>query len=221
MKYSDRENFISNAGTQNGIRNADTQNAGPSADIRRGFDDESDEELIRLLREGNSEVEEYLMNKYKNLVKSKARQLYLAGGDRDDLLQEGMWGLFKAIREYRPDREAAFFTFAELCITRQMYSAISSAQAKKNSILNESMSLSDINELNGGYDEGPESIMLEREKEIELQRRIRAKLSPFENRVLEQFLSGQDYRQIAALLGKTPKSVDNALQRIKNKIRSM
>ena len=173
------------------------------------------------MRAGNRDVEDHLMNKYKNLVKNKARQLYLAGGDRDDLLQEGMWGLFKAIREYRPDREASFFTFAELCITRQMYSAIAASQAKKNSILNESLSLSDIHEMTGSYEEGPEVVMLERENEKELQRRIRAKLSPLEGQVLDGYLSGMDYREIAEELGKPPKSIDNALQRIKTKIRNM
>ena len=185
------------------------------------FKGKSDEELIGLLRAGNRDVEDYLMNKYKNLVKNKARQLYLAGGDRDDLLQEGMWGLFKAIREYRPDREASFFTFAELCITRQMYSAIAASQAKKNSILNESLSLSDIHEMTGSYEEGPEVVMLERENEKELQRRIRAKLSTLEGQVLDGYLSGMDYREIAEELGKPPKSIDNALQRIKTKIRNM
>ena len=192
-----------------------------SSDSATLFKGKTDEELIELLREGSREVEDHLMNKYKNLVKNKARQLYLAGGDRDDLLQEGMWGLFKAIREYRPDREASFFTFAELCITRQMYSAIAASKTKKNTILNESLSLSDLNEMTGTYEEGPEVVMLEKENEKELQRRIRAKLSTLEEQVLDRYLEGMDYQQIAADLGKAPKSIDNALQRIKTKIRNM
>lgn len=185
------------------------------------FDTLSDEKLIGLLRSGSSDVEDYLMNKYKNLVRSKARRLYLAGGDRDDLLQEGMWGLFKAIREYRPEREASFYTFAELCITRQMYSAVTAAKAKKNSVLNDSLSLSDINEMNGGYDDGPEMLILEQEREKELLKQIRLVLSPLENKVLDNYLEGLDYLQIADILGKSPKSIDNALQRIKKKIRGM
>ena len=185
------------------------------------FDTLPDDKLIELLRAGSSDVEDYLMNKYKNLVRSKARRLYLAGGDRDDLLQEGMWGLFKAIREYRPERAASFYTFAELCITRQMYSAVSAAKAKKNSVLNDSLSLSDINEMNGGYDDGPEMLILEQEREKELLKQIRLVLSPLENKVLDNYLEGLDYLQIADILGKSPKSIDNALQRIKKKIRGM
>ena len=185
------------------------------------YSGKTDEELVEMLRAGDPDVEDFLMNKYKNLVKSRARQLYLEGGDREDLLQEGMWGLFKAIREYRPDREASFFTFAELCITRQMYSAITSAKARKNSVLNESLSLSDINEYSAGLAEGPEDKMLAIENEEELKKRIKAKLSPLENKVLDRFLAGMDYKQIAEELGKPPKSIDNALQRIKLKIRKM
>jgi len=176
---------------------------------------------VELLRDGNKDALDYLMNKYRNLVKKKAGQFYLEGGDKDDLLQEGMWGLFKAVREYQPDREASFYTFADLCITRQMYTAIAASKAKKNSVLNESLPISDINEYAAGFEEGPETIMLEREREDELQRRIRAKLSPLENEVLKRFLAGLDYRQIAEELGKTPKSVDNALQRIKNKVKEL
>lgn len=183
------------------------------------FENRTDEELIELLRDGSRDVEDYLMNKYKSLVKKKARQFYLEGGDRDDLLQEGMWGLFKAVREYRPDREASFYTFAELCVTRQMYSAISQAKARKNSVLNESLSISEISEYATGFEEGPEDRMLALEDEMELHKRIRAGLSPFEREVLDRYLEGMDYKQIAGALGKSPKSVDNAIQRVKTKIR--
>ena len=183
------------------------------------FEGRTDEELVELLRSGARELEDYLMNKYKDLVKKKARQFYLEGGDRDDLLQEGMWGLFKAIREYRSDREASFYTFAELCVTRQMYSAITSSKAKKNSVLNESLPISDINEYAAGFEEGPEDRMLALEDEMEFHKRIRAGLSPLELQVLDRYLEGMDGRQIAKDLGRTVKSVDNAMQRIKTKIR--
>ena len=108
------------------------------------YDAYSDEELIQMLREGETPVAEYLMDKYKTLVRKKARALYLAGGDHEDLIQEGMLGLYKAIREYQPDKEASFQTFAGLCISRQMYSAVVSAQRKKHHPLNTSISLNEL-----------------------------------------------------------------------------
>lgn len=184
----------------------------------------TDEELIRRLKSGETEIEDYLLEKYKTLVRKNARVLYLEGGDREDLLQEGMLGLFKAILAYDPDREASFYTFANQCITNQLYSAVASAKRKKHTILNESLSLSDIEDKENGvetsYVSDPENIILEKEAEDQLLEKIYNSLSPMENKVLSLFLEGMSYKEIGKRLGKTEKSVDNALQRIKNKVRA-
>ncbi len=185
------------------------------------FEDIPDEELIARMRGGENGVEDFLINKYKNLVRKKARMLYLAGGDREDLLQEGMWGLFKAVREFRPERAASFYTFAELCITRQMYSAIASANARKHFVLNESVPLSEIKEEDGGVADDPEGLLLERENAAELRRKIDDRLSKMERQVLDLYLNGSSYLSIAKEMNITQKSVDNALQRIRNKIKDL
>lgn len=183
----------------------------------------SDEELIERFQKGDLSVEDYLIDKYKALVRKKARLYFLEGGDQEDLLQEGMIGIFKAIREYDPGRNTSFFTFAEVCINRQMLSAIQSATRKKNKVLNESVSLNDVNDsgLNsalGTYPD-PETIFVEQEAADALLQDINKKLSPMEKRVLDMYLSGMDYLEIAEALGKKGKSIDNALQRIKKKIK--
>ena len=186
------------------------------------YDAYSDEELIQMLREGETPVAEYLMDKYKTLVRKKARALYLAGGDHEDLLQEGMLGLYKAVREYQPDKEASFQTFAGLCISRQMYSAVVSAQRKKHHPLNTSISLNELEEnqeeYNLGTAESPETILLDQEATENLRNAIEKNLSPFECRVLDLYLSGLDYLQIAEELERPAKSIDNALQRIRAKV---
>lgn len=189
------------------------------------YEEQTDEELIKRLRGGETEIEEYLCNKYKALVRGKARALYIEGGDSEDLLQEGMLGLFKAVRAYDESREASFFTFASQCITNQMYSAVLSANRKKHSILNESLPLSEIADENAGlsapFVNGPERMIIEKEDEDRLIRKIREKLSPLENKVLILFLNGLSYREIGRKLNKSDKAIDNALQRIKGKIREI
>ena len=186
------------------------------------YDAYSDRELIQMLREGETPVAEYLMDKYKTLVRKKARALYLAGGDQEDLLQEGMLGLYKAVREYQPEKEASFQTFAGLCISRQMYSAVVSAQRKKHRPLNTSISLNELaenqEEYSLGIAESPESILLDQEATETLKKEIEKQLSPFETKVLNLYLSGLDYLQIAEELDKPAKSIDNALQRIRAKV---
>ena len=181
----------------------------------------TDEQLIELLRAGDAAVEDFLMNKYKSLVRSRARTLYLEGGDTEDLLQEGMWGLFKAIREYDPEKEASFRTFAELCMTRQMYTAISKASQKKHEMLNKYVSLSEDEEGTEAFapTPGPEELVVDRAGADELLEKIKKTLSPMETRVLDLYLSGMDYHEIAARLQKSDKSIDNALQRIRAKAR--
>ncbi|MGI6089135.1 sigma-70 family RNA polymerase sigma factor [Bilifractor porci] len=184
-----------------------------------------DNTLIRAYRNGDADAAEILMNRYKQMVRSTARELYLVGGDREDLLQEGMLGLFKAIRQYDPDREASFSTFAGMLVSRQMYTAIEASRRKKHQALNSSISLNELEEDQGdgalGTVESPETIYLEEENARTLQKQIEDSLSPLETKVFRLYLEGQDYGQIASALGKKPKSIDNALQRIRAKVRSV
>ena len=184
----------------------------------------TDEELIDQLREGDRQVMDYICDKYKNLVRSKAKSMYILGGDSEDLIQEGMLGLFKAVRDYKPGKEASFATFAGLCIDRQMYSAVASSQRQKHQPLNSFVSLSEPvseQELRLVDEETPEEIMISRENVIGMHERIKERLSKFEYQVLELYLKGYDYTQIAEKLGKQPKAIDNALQRIRSKVREV
>lgn len=186
------------------------------------YDKCSDEELIVRLRGGEEGISDYLMEKYKGLVRRKARALYLIGGDTDDLIQEGMIGLFKAVRDYRPERAASFLTFAKMCIDRQIYSAIQNSNRQKHQPLNSYISLNE--ELGeetfaGVWVENPESIIIDQENALTLQKEIKKSLSPMENQVLEYYLSGRSYSQIGEAMGKSAKSIDNALRRIRGKIR--
>ena len=191
----------------------------------------SDEELIVRLRDGEEQITDYIMDKYKNLVRSKAGSMYILGGDRDDLIQEGMIGLFKAIRDYDSGRDASFFTFAELCISRQMYSAVQAAGRKKHIPLNTYISLYQTGEhgeeekkiLDILADNGlnPEDLVIDRENVESLEKQIDKELSNFEKQVFELYMTGMSYSQIAKVLGRDDKSTDNALQRLKAKIKRM
>ena len=190
----------------------------------KDYDTCTDEELIARLRAGEREITDYLIDKYKSLVRTRARALYLVGGDHEDLIQEGMLGLFKAGRDYKPGKEASFATFAGLCIDRQMYSAVASSQRQKHQPLNSFVSLSEPvseQELRLVDEETPEEIMISRENVIGMHERIKERLSKFEYQVLELYLKGYDYTQIAEKLGKQPKAIDNALQRIRGKVREV
>lgn len=186
------------------------------------YDNVSDEELIARLRKGENGIADYLLEKYKGLVRQKARAMYLIGGDTDDLSQEGMIGLFKAVRDYQPDREASFVTFARMCIDRQLYSAVQNSNRQKHIPLNHYISLSNEDEEEPVVDQwvaNPESIIIGKESVRDLQDKIAGSLSPMENKVLNYFLSGRTYAQIGEAMGKSPKSIDNALKRIRVKIR--
>lgn len=184
------------------------------------YDHVSDEELISRLRDGENGISDYLMEKYKGMVRKKARAMFLIGGDTDDLIQEGMIGLFKAVRDYRPEREASFQTFARLCIDRQLSSAIQSSMRQKHQPLNSYVSLSQDEEGEQElWTENPEAILIDQENTRILQEEIRRQLSPMENQVLDCYLEGYGYVQIGEMLGKSPKAIDNALQRIRGKIR--
>ncbi len=188
----------------------------------------SDEELIEKLRQGENDITDYILEKYKPLVRKKTNAMYLIGGETEDLIQEGMIGLFKAIRDYRPDKDASFYHFAELCINRQLYSALEASNRKKHQPLNSYISLSDQDnqgavaaELLVDQERGPEQMVIEQELWEEYKRRLEQNLSKMENKVLQYYLDGNHYIQIAEIMGKSPKSIDNALQRIRQKIRQI
>lgn len=195
----------------------------------------SDEQLLGLYRDGQKEIEDYLMVKYKNLVRKKANSMYILGGDTEDLIQEGMIGLFKAVRDYDFGRDSSFYTFADLCISRQMYTAVQAAGRKKHWPLNSYISL-----YGGIYDDGepdtekrnlmdnlsetdaaadPESILIAQENVEYLEQVIQTQLSVFERQVLELHMTGMNYVEVARVLGRDEKATDNALQRVKQKIR--
>ena len=192
------------------------------------YDNVRDEELLMQLAAGNDSITEYLCKKYKHLVMKKANALYLIGAEKEDLIQEGMIGLFKAIRDFSPEKESSFYHFAELCITRQMYHAIEASRRLKHAPLNSYVSLSEeTNEesgltlgdmLEGATEQNPERLLLQQEAYRDFFDHLDTILSPMEKQVCDLYLQGMDYRQIAGYLNKSPKSIDNALQRIRSKI---
>ena len=197
--------------------------------MKRQYDAFTDEELIEQLRVGDSGVMDFLMEKYKYLVRKKANAVFLLGGDTDDLVQEGMIGLFKAVQDF-DNSKSSFFYFAELCISRQIYHAIEAAGRKKHGPLNAYVSLSEeakdsdnlsLEESMTVREENPEQILIDRESVDVFLESIHTTLSPMENIVLDAYLDGWNYRQIAEKMGKTEKSIDNALQRIKTKVQKL
>ena len=198
------------------------------------YENISDEQLIRRLREGETAIMDYIVSKYKYLVIRAAKAIYLIGGENDDLIQEGMIGLFKAVRDFDTNQETSFYSFAELCISRQMYTAIKLSQRQKHMPLNSYVSLYDIKK--SDYDDkqsplieqleietnsNPEELFLDKERMQMLVEELNERLSDMERRVLHLHLQGEDYRSIAELLDKSPKSIDNALQRIRQKMRTI
>lgn len=197
----------------------------------------TDDELIDRLRRGESQIMDYLFDKYKNLVRSKAKSMFILGADRDDLIQEGMVGLFKAVRDFDCGRDASFYTFAELCISRQMYTAVQASKRKKHFPLNSSVSLDSQGEsfdpsegsekespvlgerLSAKVGMSPEQLVLDRERMEYLEKAIEEELSEFERQVLDLYVTGMPTSQIAKVLGREEKATDNALQRLKAKIR--
>lgn len=192
------------------------------------YQEMSDEQLIGQLRSGDSGVMDYILDKYKPLVRKKANAVFLIGGETDDLIQEGMIGLFKAVRDYDGGKEASFFSFAELCITRQLYKAVEASNRKKHAPLNtyisfysetgeEGHSLAETLTTGGMGD--PEQMIIDQENLKQFWDGLREHLSPMEQQVLDEYLQGNNYQQIAEHMNKQPKTIDNALQRIKTKVR--
>ena len=188
----------------------------------------TDEQLIRNFRDGEKEIMDYLMDKYKNLVRKEAKAMYLLGGENDDLIQEGMIGLFKAVQDYNTEQEISFYSFAKLCIRRQMYSAIEASRRKKHIPLNSYVSLYEkaeegkegrvLDTIEAGAESNPEQAMISKEYMKAMENELGQRLSELERRVMYLHLLGTDYKTIAELLHKSPKTVDNALQRIKAKV---
>lgn len=194
------------------------------------YDRMTDEQLLCDYKNGNQEIMDYLMVKYKSMVRKKARAMYLLGGENEDLIQEGMIGLIKAVRDFDVTQKTSFSSFAELCVSRQMYSAIEASNRKKHLPLNSYVSLYEDSEQEGegrslplidtiesSKENDPEVLYFGKEYTEAFVEQLKELLSPLENHVLYLHLMGTDYRTIAELLGKSPKSVDNALQRIKTK----
>lgn len=189
----------------------------------------SDEELLARYMDGAADVADFLMDKYKYLVRLQAGNMFLLGADHEDLLQEGMIGLFKAIRDYDPGRDASFATFARLCISRQIFTAIEASNRHKHAPLNSYLSLSEEESEQGREAkerlarmtavESPETLVIDKENMEQLEERLRTELSNFELQVLDLYYIGMSTKEIAAILGRTEKATDNALQRLKNKLR--
>lgn len=188
-----------------------------------------DEEVVELARNGDDIALEYLINKYKNFVRAKARSYFLIGADREDIIQEGMIGLYKAIRDFRPDKLASFRAFAELCITRQIITAIKTATRQKHMPLNSYVSLNKpiydeesdrtlLDVLTGTRVSDPEEMIINRENFVDIENKMGEFLSDLEWKVLMFYLEGKSYQEIAEDLQRHVKSIDNALQRVKRKL---
>jgi len=189
----------------------------------------TDEEVVDLVRDTDAEALEYLINKYKNFVRAKARSYFLIGADREDIVQEGMIGLYKSIRDFRGDKLTSFKAFAELCITRQIITAIKTATRQKHIPLNSYVSLdkpiydedSDrtlLDVISGTKVTDPEELFINREEFDDIEGKMSEILSDLERQVLMLYLDGRSYQQIAVELKRHVKSIDNALQRVKRKL---
>ena len=194
--------------------------------VAMSMDTLTDEALCRLAASGDRRAEETLVSRYTRLVRSCARPYFLAGGDSEDLTQEGMLGLIKAVREFQADKDTSFRTFAEICIRSRLYSALRSAGREKHQVLNQSISLDtpdfDSNSYTSGTNclaqRGPEDELIDREHTAALLSGVRKQLSEFEAKILGYYLNGLSCGEIAREVGRPAKSVDNAVQRIRRKV---
>ncbi len=197
------------------------------------YDTLSDEEVVSRIQAGDQPAIDFLLEKYKYLVRSKAKALFLIGGDKDDLIQEGMIGLYKAIRDYQANKDNTFFNFADLCISRQIYSAIKASNRKKNIPLNtyislytpaygENMDAEDkevlVDIIQQKYVSNPEELVIDKENTSMIEYELVRRLSDLEKQVLDLYMQDLKYLQIAEVLKKEPKTIDNALTRIKTKL---
>ncbi len=201
----------------------------PQEDLAQRYNEKTDEEVVDLCHGGDNLAEEYLLDKYKNFVRARARSYFLIGADHEDIVQEGMIGLYKAIRDYRPEKLSSFRAFAELCVTRQIITAIKTATRQKHIPLNSYVSLNKplfdeesdrtlMDVIMEGRVSNPEEILINQEDLIHVNDRIKKVLSSLEQQVLSAYLDGKSYQEIAGTLGRHVKSIDNALQRVKRKL---
>lgn len=190
-----------------------------------------DEELISMYRKGDAGAVNVILERYKNLVRKKANAMYLVGGEKDDLIQEGMIGLYKAVTTFDETKETSFITFASLCINGQLMNVIKASNAKKNTPLNSYISFDEpagrsddnsdmrlVDTLVHDKEQNPEVIYIDRENAVKLEEKALAALSPLERKVITLLMEGKDYVKIAHELDRPPKSIDNAIQRARNKI---
>jgi RNA polymerase sporulation-specific sigma factor len=193
------------------------------------FEERLDEEVVIEAQNNNVRAQEYLINKYKNFVKAKAKSYFLIGADKEDIYQEGMIGLYKGIRDFKADRLSSFRAFAEICVTRQIITAIKTATRQKHIPLNTYISLNKpiydeesdrtlLDVLSGAKITDPEELVISREEVISIQNEIGEVLSELEMEVLMSYLDGKSYQEIACDLDRHAKSIDNALQRVKRKL---
>ena len=198
-------------------------------DVNARFLEMTDEEIALLAQKPDGAALEYLLNKYKNFVRSRARSYFLIGADHEDIVQEGMIGLYKAIRDFRTDKLASFRAFAELCVTRQIITAIKTATRQKHIPLNSYVSLNKpiyddehdrtlLDVISEEIQSNPEELLISQEDLTLIEGRIGEMLSPLEKQVLLRYLDGKSYQEISDELGRHVKSIDNALQRIKRKM---
>lgn len=199
------------------------------------YDTMTDEELIIALRDGDGRIIDHIIEKYKELVRMKAGSMFILGADKEDLIQEGMIGLYNAVRDYDSGRDASFHTFADLCVSRQMYKAVEAGSRKKHAPLNSYVSIYEDDTDSGESEDGaniaemilaqagmsPEDVVIDKEQTEHLEQTIYDSLSDFERKVLNLRLTGLDYTDIAKILGRDAKSTDNALSRIKVKVRKI
>ena len=193
----------------------------------KSYQDMSDEELIRCLRNGDAEITDFIMDKYKNLVRKRANAMFLIGGETEDLIQEGMIGLFKAIRDYKEEKESSFYHFADLCVSRQIYNAVEASRRKKHLPLNSYVSLDTQDKESGAVlldvlmaldSANPEQLVIDLENAAAMEEKINHVLCKMEREVMGYYLQGLNYQQIAEVMGRKPKAIDNCLQRIKGKL---
>jgi len=198
-------------------------------DILDSYEVMLDEDIVEFAKDGETAALEYLINKYKNFVRAKARSYFLIGADREDIIQEGMIGLYKAIRDFRPDKLSSFRAFAELCITRQIITAIKTATRQKHIPLNSYVSLNKpiydedsdrtlLDVISGSKITDPEELIISREEFDDIEEKMGEILSSLEWKVLMSYLEGKSYQEIAVDLKRHVKSIDNALQRVKRKL---
>jgi RNA polymerase sporulation-specific sigma factor len=203
--------------------------AGFKGRTSKNYDHLEDEEVVELVHQGDSDALDYLIHKYQNFVRAKARSYFLVGADREDIIQEGMIGLYKAIRDFKEDKLTSFKAFAELCITRQMITAIKTATRQKHIPLNSYVSLdkpiyddeSDrtlMDVISGAKVMDPEELIINREEVDDIEVKMAELLSDLERKVLVLFLDGRSYQEISEELNRHVKSIDNALQRVKRKL---